>query len=347
VPAAIDITKLAREYDVDDMARVIKGTPDQIGFALSDPDFPDLGCGTIERVVVVGMGGSALPVDVLTDAFAETLRVPVAVCRNYELPRGVDDRTLLIASSFSGNTEETLAPLERHSTLPPNVVVLTAGGRLADLARERGYPLVLVPKHREVENFQPRCATGYFTTYFARILAAVGALDDPAAALDATAAFLRTLDVRERAEEAAQWIAGRIPVFYTDQVHERSIARITKIKFNENAKSPAFFNCLPEANHNEMIGLAQPPGRYALFYLRDPASDARVHRRFETMRSVFASRGIDHVEFDEWTMPGSTTIERIFASLTFADWASYTLALLNGHNPTPVALVEDFKKAMG
>jgi glucose/mannose-6-phosphate isomerase len=136
-------------------------------------------------------------------------------------------------------------------------------------------------------------------------------------------------------------------VFYTDAKYERSIARIAKIKVNENAKRPAFFNCLPEANHNEMIGFSRPLGRFACLYLHDPASHPRVPVRFEAMRTVFGDRRIDHVEFSKWTIPGTSPAEKVFAGITFADWMSYTLALLDGQDPTPVGLVEDFKKVLG
>ena len=120
------------------------------------------------------------------------------------------------------------------------------------------------------------------------------------------------------AEAAAEWIGQRIALIYTDQIHEGSVGRITKIKLNEHAKRPAFFNSLPEANHNETIGMSRPFGEYAMLYMKDPASHPRVHQRFDVMRSVFADTGLDHVDFREWEMPGETGFQKIFAALTFA-----------------------------
>jgi glucose/mannose-6-phosphate isomerase len=126
-----------------------------------------------------------------------------------------------------------------------------------------------------------------------------------------------------------------------------SIARTAKIKFNENAKRPAFFNGLPEANHNEMIGFSNNAiGDFGILYLHDPASHPRIPERFNVMKKVFLREGLHNVAFREWVIPGETKIQRIFGAINFADWCSYTVALLDGVDPTPVALVESFKQVL-
>ncbi len=342
-----EILSLAAEHDRFDMAAVIEGTPEQIAYALSDSDLPTVGGRDFERAVVVAMGGSALPVEALQGSFVGRFRAPVTACRDYGIPWAVDERTLVIGSSFSGETEETVSVLERLPADAANVAVVTTGGELAKLAQERGYPIARIPAEREPANFQPRCATGYGVTYLARILASAGILEEPAPMLEGVVAFLRGLDVRSEAESAAYWLGDRIPVFYTETAHGGSIARIAKIKVNENAKRPAFFNCLPEANHNEMIGFSRPLGRFACLYLRDPDGHPRVHLRFEAMRTVFRDRHIDHIDFREWTIPGATPAQKVFAGIAFADWMSYSRALLDGQDPTPVDLVQDFKEVLG
>jgi glucose/mannose-6-phosphate isomerase len=345
---AVDVRSRATQYDHSDMAAVIHGLPDQIEYALSDPDFPTpaLDRMRFEKAIVLGLGGSALPADVLNDAFEDRLVHPVTVQRHYELPRGVDEQTLVILSSFSGNTEETLEPLKTLSVSASNVVVMTAGGALAEEGRKRNYPVIRIPREREVDGFQPRSATGYMVTYLARLLTQVGILEDPGADLAELVRFLRASDFREDGESTARWLASRHPVFYTDQSHERSVARIAKIKFNENAKRPAFFNALPEANHNEMIGFSSPFGEFGLLYLKDPDSLPQIHRRFEVMKTVLEDKGFSHVESRHWEMQGTTRLERIFSALVFSDWISYSVALLGGIDPTPVHLVESFKQAL-
>jgi glucose/mannose-6-phosphate isomerase len=339
-----DLDTLARTLDRSNMKAVIEGVPEQIRAALAQP-LPPIPTGRFTGAIIVGMGGSALPADVVVSAFGERLLGPLAIVRHYNLP-AVDDRTLVIASSFSGSTEETLSAIEglrRHST---NVVVVTAGGQLQTLADQRDFALIRIPVEREPRGFQPRSAVGYFITYFARVLAAAGLMPDADAELEAVVSFLGGIQVRPQAEEIAIWLKDRIPVVYTDERHLLSIARITKIKFNENAKRPAFFNALPEANHNEMIGYVKPLAQVGALYLHDESSHPRIRQRFQVMAETFRRDRLDHVDFREWAMPGSTLLERTFAALVFAEWCSYTLALLDGFDPTPVDLVERFKTAL-
>jgi len=349
-PHELSLNELAVRFDLSHMARVMERFPRQITRAL-EIELPPLPEGPFDRVVVAGMGGSALPVDVLVDAFEERLRVPVSVCRHYRLPHGVDERTLVIGSSFSGGTEEVLEAMRGFPREARNIVVLTAdkGGALsalAKLASTRGFPLVLIPAFEEPQGFQPRSAVGYFVTFLARILAGTGVMDDPAPELVRAQAFLAKLDVGPDAERIARWLVDKIPVVYTDDQHQRSVARIAKIKFNENAKRPAFFNAFPEANHNEMIGFSLPVARFGVLYLHDPASHPRIQQRYQVMKEAFAHAELSHMAFERWDMPGANRLERLFASMAFSERCAYNLALLDGFDPTPVKLVETFKELL-
>jgi glucose/mannose-6-phosphate isomerase len=339
------LTALATQHDHFNMATVIARLPDHIRLALDDA-LPALRQTRYSQVVVCGLGGSALPCEVLMDAFNHELTSPMRVWRTYGLPNGIDAHTLLIFSSFSGNTEETLSGIESLPADARNVAVVTAGGRLAALARERGYPLIVIPTKNEPEGFQPRSAFGFIVTYLARLLHAGGLMQDPRGILNAVPGFLRSVDVRPDAADVASWLGDRVPVVYTDDSHLMSVARIAKIKFNENAKRPSFFNAFPELNHNEMIGFTVPLGSFAALYLHDPASPPRIKTRFEVMRDVFARDHIANVAFRSWDMPGASRAERVFAALMFADWCSYYTALLGGFDPTPVPLVESFKQEL-
>lgn len=346
---------LAEKYDVDDMETVIQQSPRQIETALK-VQIDQVAKRDYKQVLLAGMGGSALPMDVVVDAFGDDISVPVNIWRRYNLPRGFDESTLLIVSSFSGNTEETISALKQAIQLldqspddASNTIVVCNGGELERLAKNKGIPLVVLPTQGEPNGFQPRCATGYFFTFFARILADAGLLPDPTEALQSVPDFIDVMTgaIRSEAEEIAIWLKDRIPVIYTEDGHRLSAARITKIKLNENSKRAAFFNAFPEVNHNEMIGFTNETlGKFGVLYMHDETSHERVLTRFETMRGVFESQGLDHVQFRFWAMPGETRIQRVFSSICFADWCSYSLALLDERNPTPVELVEFFKKEL-
>lgn len=350
-PPASSLETLASKHDSSNMREVIDKLPRQIEIALKQK-LPSIPTGPFEGAIVVGMGGSALPVDVITTAFKDRCRVPVSVIRTYQLPVSDTSKYLIIASSFSGSTEETLAPIEQMDTGAKNLVCVTTTGpssSLAKLATRRGYPLINIDISREPDNFQPRSAVGYFVAYLTRVLSSAKMIDDSAMKeLEAVPEFLRSIDISKKTEDIARWLSenDKIPVIYCDDVYQASIARITKIKFNENAKRPAFFNALPEANHNEMIGFTTPLGRYGILYFHDPASHPRIEQRFEVMKRVFSEGKLNHVEFEKWVLPGDTKIQKIFAALAFAERCSFNLALLAGFDPTPVEMVQRFKTAL-
>jgi glucose/mannose-6-phosphate isomerase len=336
------LKELSGRLDNSNMAAVIERFPDQFDTALSQA-LPRISGGPFKEAIIAGMGGSALPAEIVLDAFSDHIRHPIRVVRNYRLPYSIDENTLLIISSFSGNTEETLSVIEHYAPDAPNVVVVSTGGRLEALARERHYSLVRIPTKNEPVGFQPRSATGYFVTFFTRLLMIANIIEDCISELAAVPSFLRGLHIREDAFEIARWLGPRIPVIYTEDAHQTSIARVAKIKFNENSKRPAFFNSFPEANHNEMIGFLKRLGEFGILYLHDPTSDPRLLERYNVMRNVFQKEQIDNVYFKRWDIPGATTIERVFAALALIDMCSYILALLDGYDPSPVELVEKFK----
>lgn len=341
----INFKALAELYDRSRMDRVIERLPDQIEISLN-MNLPALPKGPFKTVFINGLGGSALPVDVVLDAFRDKLTSTVQLTRNYQYPSPYNKDDLFIASSFSGNTEEVLASLADFPDGADNIVVLSGGGDLLALAEQKNYPLVRIPVEIEKEisaNFQPRCAVGYFVTLFSRILYETGNMSDPRQALGIVPSFLRNASIKSQARDIATWLKGKIPIFYTDEPHLQSIGRIAKIKINENAKSPAFFNALPEANHNEMIGFVKSVEKYALLYFHDPVSRPEIGIRFDTMKRVFENEHLDNIGFKKWEMPGESNTQRVFVSLMFADWISYFLALIYEQDPTPVHLVERFK----
>lgn len=349
-PNKIDFKELAAEYDHSNMDRVIERLPDQIEISL-DMDLPALPNGSFRKVYINGLGGSALPVDVVLDAFKNNLQSNVQLTRNYQYPTPYNENDLFIASSFSGNTEEVIASIESFPDNAINIVVLSGGGDLSKLAEQKKYPLVRIPVEIEKKvskNFQPRCAVGYFVTLFSRILYETGNMVDPRQELESVPSFLQgeSISIKSKAQEIAIWLKGKIPVFYTDEPHLLSVGRIAKIKINENSKRPAFFNALPEANHNEMIGFVKSFEKFGLLYLHDPKSEPQIGIRFDTMKRVLENEGLDNLGFKKWEMPGENNVQRIFASLMFADWISYFLAFLYKQDPTPVKLVESFKKEL-
>lgn len=314
--------------------------PAQIESAL-EQEVPSPNGGPFNEVVLVGMGGSGTPMDIVRDIFREQLRVPVTVVREYDLVSAKpQSKRLLILSSLSGSTEEVLAAFEGVNLATAGVVVMTGGGRLLKAAAAKGVPTINIPA------CPPRATVGYTVPFLARLLFQAGVMTDPRPELEGLVAFLRQATSKDEAIETAEWLGHSIPVIYSDERHVLSVGQTTQIKFNENSKRAAFYNALPEANHNEMVGFTEAVGQFGILYFDDPTAHPRIRRRYAAMQQVFAARGLSHVRFRRWEMAGESPAQRTFSSLSFADWCSHALALYSGYDPTTIELVDEFKQVL-
>jgi glucose/mannose-6-phosphate isomerase len=303
------------------------------------------GAAAPDGVVVCGMGGSAIGADVVGACLADP-PVPYQVVRGYELPAWVTARTLVVAVSYSGDTEETLACVARALPRGCRPVCVASGGRLADLATRHGLPLVSVPA-----GLQPRASLGYLATPVGACLEAAGLApgfdEQVAEAIEVTADLGAELapEVDEAANEAkraARLLADRLPVVYGAGVTAPA-ARRWKGQLNENAKTPAFFNELPELDHNELAGYATNvavAGNVVLVLLDDPAGDERLRRRLAFTEAVVGPSVAGVVRV---SARGVLPLARVLSSAYVGDFASLYLAVLYGVDPAPVTAIEDLK----
>lgn len=303
--------------------------------------------GVVSRVVICGMGGSAFPGDLLR-LLTDALGLELLVSRDYVVhDNRIGPETLVIVSSFSGNTEETLAALDDARQRGAQVVVVSAGGKLAERADALSLPYVRIVKPSP--GFQPRAATGFFISAFVTILENAGLIDGQSAALAAVSNGLKTLFSDEpalhaRALSIAEVIRGRIPVFYATAPFG-DVGKVVKIKLNENSKTPAFFYEIPEFNHNEMVGFTRMPGPFLAVVLEDPTAPERQQHRVATTVATLTDHGMP-VERVRLRQTGPNLL-RAFEMLVLFDFVSCALAALDGIDPNPVAMVEDFKKRLG
>jgi len=327
------------------MATAIAGLGNQIRFALADTTLPGKLGQAFDSIEVAAMGGSALAWDVLHETMGHRLNGTLRIHRDYSVTQ-VSPAALGIACSVSGNTEETLAAYEMMRERCGCVIAITAGGELAKRAISDSVELIRVPLENEPSDFQPRNSVGYLLTYGVRLLQAAGFGDDLVSEIEAAVIdYDNHCDgIEDRAKESAQWINGNIPIVYSSASLFNSLARTMKIKFNENAKYPAFAGALPEINHNEMIGFESDIGTgFRIIYLSDPDDSDAVINRFSTMSRLFEKRNFSHVQTRKIDLIGDTRLGRVLGGISFGDWCSYHLAMLRGVDPTPVDLIEDFK----
>lgn len=290
---------------------------------------------SFSHVVVGGIGGSHLTADVLNAIGAP---VPLSVHRDYGLPAFAKPDALYIASSYSGNTEETLDFAYTAHKRGLNLAVVTTGGKLLEFARANSLPYITLPS----TGIQPRSALGFSLIALARLIGA-GKLLSEVMALSGSF-DMNALETRGR--ELAKKLAGRVPVMYASE-RNSAVAYNWKIKMNETGKIPAFMNVFPELNHNEMTGFDATPKskplseKFAFVFLADSEDDSRITKRFATTRELYEARGLPVFEMP---LSGSSRVARIFDSLLIADWTAYHIAKANGAEPEQVPMVEEFKQ---
>lgn len=302
----------------------------------------------ITNIVVGGMGGSGWPSLVLKSW--PGLSVPFELSNDYSVPAYVNENTLYIASSYSGNTEETLASLKEADESGAQIVVMSAGGKLADIAKEKKYPLYKIPS-----GFQPRMSSFFFLAALVQILEPLSLI--PAGSLTQLHDAAKWLegknanwlpDVKESensAKQLAQKLVGKNVIVYSGPLLYPA-ANKWKICINENAKNTAWSNQYPELNHNEFIGWSSHPAEkpFAVVEIQSKLENPRILQRFELTDKLLSGKR-PHAEIV--TPLGETIIKQILWSFNFGDYVSLYLAILNNVDPTPVGLVEKFKKELG
>lgn len=302
--------------------------------------------GDLKEVTISGVGGSALPGNILriylNDLFGRTSgKRPVSIYQNrfYKLPPESHNDCLNFICSYSGNTEETVSAFEEAiaSNLPS--VGISSGGKVEEMCLKNNIPHVKLPV--PFANFPPRMATGYFFSVLFKIMANQGLVSDTTDELLKVVGNLES-DMgkfEEKGRAIAKKLAGKTPVIYASTKY-KSIAMIWKIKFNENAKTPSFWNFFPEVNHNEMLGFTLPQGKFFIIMLRDPEDHPRNKRRFEVTAKLLEDHGIETEIVD---MEGDDVFLKTFGTMIIGDFASYYLALEYGQDPTPIDMVEELK----
>jgi glucose/mannose-6-phosphate isomerase len=300
----------------------------------------------ITRVVVAGMGGSALAALVVKSWLKNRLAVPFEIVRTYSLPHYVDANTLVITSSYSGNTEETLSCLREAQEREAQIAIIAAGGELITLAQAGDIAHVLLPS-----DLQPRMAVinnlralVALLVHFAIVDSSVfEEIENEAQWLENETAqwTVATSTDKNYAKQLALHAVGKTPVFYAGSLMA-PVAYKWKISWNENAKNVAFWNELPEFNHNEFIGWTSHPIEkpFAVFDLVSQLEHPQILKRFEVSDRLLSGQRPKSTVVN---LAGKTVIGQMLWASILADFVSIYVAILNGVDPTPVPLIEKLK----
>ena len=340
--SATDPLAAIRASDPQGQLDDVLALPEHLGDALWRVESAGLESFEATGLVVCGVGGSAIGANLAVAAMGSRLTLPLSIVRGYELPAFTSPDRAVLCSSYSGDTEETVACYEAAGALGAQRIVATTGGRLADSARADGVPVIGFPA-----GLQPRAAVGYVFTVVAEVAALAGASDPLHTEIDSSAAHLAA--AREglvaRALELADRLAGSIPVFYGADLTAR-LAYRWKTQVNENAKQHAFWHELPEADHNEIVGWdpAAPGGPLSAVFLEDRDQHPRVRQRCELTAQLIepAAHSVVRVETE-----GDTRTERVLRTVMLGDLLSLQLAAQRGVDPAPVEMIERLKAELG
>lgn len=320
------------------LKEIIKNFPKQLDY---EPVIENAGSfHKKDKFTVCGMGGSNLAAGIIN---SWKPKLDIIIHRDYGLPDMEEaelKKRLVIASSYSGNTEETISAFQEAAARKLPLIVIATGGKLLALAQEHGVPHIQMPRIDD----NPRFALGYSIKATLKAMGEEAILND----IGGEAKSLNADDYESVGKELAERLQDKIPLIYSSGPNT-GLARYWKISFNETAKIPAFYNFLPELNHNEMIGFdskifsGKLNQKFAAIFLNDPDDESHIQKRIAATKKVFEDRGFAVLNVD---LSGPSFWHKSFVGLLTAMWTGYYLAEYYGVDPEDISAIEDFKKSL-
>ncbi len=303
----------------------------------------------VDKVLILGMGGSAIGGDLVRKLVEGEARIPVMVHRDYNLPHFVNEKTLVIASSYSGNTEETLTSFQSALKTGTKLAAITTGGKLAELAQENDIPFLKITYQG-----QPRSAIGFGVFPLLAILQKIGLLWNKSHDVDETIKLLEQLRSslaeenpvqRNPAKQLANKLVGNIIVIYGGGFTAEAAHR-WKTQINENAKTWAFYEVFPELNHNATVGYRYPEAlakKVKVIFLVSSLMNRRMKLRFDVTAELLEKAGVG---YEYVQSVGESALAQTMSMVYLGDYVSCYLAMRNGVDPTPVDEIDYLKKRL-
>lgn len=335
-----------REFPLEPQAAAtviddVLGIPDQLRDALWRVESARLEPAAAEGLLVCGMGGSAIGGELAAAALGPRLARPLEVLRGYTLPSWLSERWTVLCCSYSGDTEETVSCFRAAGELGAARLVAGTGGTLVEEARAAGVPVVGLPGI-----FQPRAAVAYYFTVTAEAAALAGVAPRIVAEIESSADFLASEreQLKHQAAEIAAQLEGKVPVVYGAEL-TAPVARRWKTQVNENAKLPAYFLELPEADHNDICGWEAPALEHGLaaVFLEDRDAHPRVAERFRLTAELIGAAGAPALRIET---AGETPTARLLWTTMLGDLVSLELAVRRGVDPLEVEALDRLKQAL-
>jgi len=337
------------KFDKSNMIDFLINFPGQVENAVSLGNALDISIVSekINTIVLCGMGGSAIGGDILRSYLENKSTIPVYINRNYEIPGFINKYSLIFISSYSGNTEETLNAYKRALKKSDNIICITSGGKLSDLAQRDDIPIISIPS-----GFQPRAALGFSFFPLLLLLSKTGILKKIEDEIEETIAVLKKLlkeyfsDEKSIPYSSALKLVNKLPVIYSCSPLYEPIALRWKCQICENSKVLAYYNVFPELDHNEITGWESDYEilKYmTVIILRDKKSETLMSKRIEFTKEIINDKCHEIIEFFS---EGEFLLTRMFSLIYLGDFISYYLALLNHKDPTSIRNIENLKQKL-
>ncbi len=339
------------QIDPQDMFGAIYRFADQIqeAIGIGEQIYLQNDYSVCENIVVAGMGGSAIGGDVVKTIVHRELKKPFYVNRNYTLPNWVNEKTLVICSSYSGNTEESLSAYEDALKKGAMICGISTGGQLSEKIQSQGFDLITIPG-----GLQPRAALAYSFVPMLYLLRKIGLISN--SLIDNLSSSITSLENKRDAYSVgdasnpiykmAKDIYGMIPIIYGITDTTSVVALRWKGQLCENSKMLAYHNEIPEMNHNEILGWGNNPdllSELSVIWLRDKNDNERVRARQDITKTLLNDINIMQHEV---SAEGENNIERLLDLINYGDWLSYWCAILHNTDPSPVEKINKLKKAL-
>ncbi|MCB0291702.1 MAG: bifunctional phosphoglucose/phosphomannose isomerase [Calditrichaeota bacterium] len=340
------------DYDRSNFISFLNSFPEQIQRSqelMANLTF-DLDVAGLQNIVLSGMGGSGISGDLLLGYTADEITLPTFINRDYTIPGFVNEHTLFVAVSYSGDTEETLSAMAQAAERSARLVGISSGGKVEQYCQQHHIPHIKIPG-----GFPPRQALGYLFFPALFLFEKLGLISSKTAEVAETRELLQELIDRyspvtsygnNLAHHIAQSVYHAIPVVYTGAPFLQPVTVRWRNQFNENSKSMAFSNVFPELNHNEIMGwegLKEVNKHFRVILLRDPEESPRVKQRINITKEILKNR---QILFGEVFAEGQSRLARLFSLISAGDWASYYWAMLNEKDPITIDSIDLLKEKL-
>jgi glucose/mannose-6-phosphate isomerase len=300
---------------------------------------------SFKNIVIAGLGGSGIGGSLVKSLVSHEIKLPIEVIKGYDLPAYVDEHSLVIASSYSGGTEETLLVVEQAMKAGAKITCITSGGKLAALAQEKNFDIAILPL---IEPVCPRANLGYSLTQLLYVFMGYGLIGkNYAQELQKSVTLLhnQSQNLQAEAQKIATLLPNKLPIIYADEIFGALITRFQQ-QINENSKHFAHINLFPEMNHNELVGWIHPNKvlqNSVILFIKSAFNNPRNTKRMEVCEPIFKKLT---PQIYDIVPQGKTLLIQFIELIHLTDWISYELSLLNGVDAFEITVINHLKNEL-